>query len=188
MHVRLSSIIGTPIIDDQSQQLVGVLADPLIHPDTGKIEGFFVHALLPELPPEVFLQSIDIIAWGTHVHMNRVDRLCPPDELIRLKSLLMDPRPFLGQYVRLEGSERLLGVCSDIQFDTRHFTIEWIFPRKFFVYRQPVAVGDIHEVTKEAIWVRDPIRSIHEKVVKETEAEKSPILPTESLPVSARIL
>ncbi len=185
MHVRLSSVLGTPVVDDQTQQFVGLLSDPLIHPDTGKIEGFFVHSAVPDLPSNVFLQTSDIIAWGTNVHVSSIDRLCPPDELVRLQSFFRDPRPFLGQHIRIEDSKRLLGTCSDVQFDTRHCMVEWIFPRRFFIYRQPIPTSDISEVTSDAIWIRDPLRHIREKAIKSSEPEKPTILSTDSVPASA---
>lgn len=186
MHVRLSSVLGTPVVDDQTQQFLGLLHDPVIQADSGKIEGFFVHTALPEFPPIVFLQTSDIIAWGTNVHILSKDRLSPPEELVRLQSSLHDPRTFLGQRIRIEGSGRILGTCADVQFDTRHCLVEWIFPRRFFVYRQPVLATDISEVTPDAIWVRDPLQSVREKAVQKLPAETTTVLSTDSVPASCR--
>lgn len=166
MHVRLSAIRGTPIVDDGSQSVVGYVHDILIHPDSARIEGFFVMGLLQDVPGELFLLSHDILSWGTTVHLRSSDRLCQPSDLIRLRPLLEDVRTVLGQPVRVRGSNRSLGVCRDVQFDTRHCRVEWIFPYRCFVLQQrPVAVTEIEEITPDAIWITDPLRCMKEEVV-----------------------
>lgn len=158
MHVRSSQIRGIPVIDDGTQQIAGLLRYPLIDPDTGRILGFFVLSALGG--GDVFLQAADIISWGTRVHIRSDDCLSPPDELIRLQSALDDPRRVIGQVIRTKDSKRRLGVCADVQFSTRHFIVEWMFPRRFFIARQPLPMSDVLEVTPEAIWVRDPLKPV----------------------------
>lgn len=166
MHLRSSQIRGLPVIDDGTQMVAGFLRSPFLDPDTGRILGFFV---IPALlgTGELFLQSSDIASWGTRVHIRSEDRLSPPDELIRLRSAFEDQRPVIGQPIRTKETNRLLGICSDVQFNTRHFVTEWIFPRKFFLARQPLPMADIIEITPDAIWVRDPLRPTREEVSKE---------------------
>lgn len=176
MHLRSSQVRGIPVIDDGTQQTVGFLESPLIDPDTGRIIGFFV---LPASMGggEVFLQSLDITAWGTRVHVRSGDCLSPPEELIRLQSALSDPRRMLGQTIRTKDTKRSIGICGDVQFNTRHFLAEWIFPRRFFISRQPLPISEVIEVTPEAIWVRDPVRPVRAEVSKEKEATVGSVLP-----------
>ncbi len=168
MHLRSSQIRGIPIVDDGTQQIVGFLNTPLIDPDSGRILGFFVLAAFMG-SGELFLQCSDIVAWGTRVHVRSEDCLSPPGELIRLKSVLGNSRPVIGQPIRIKDTKRNLGICSDVQFSTRHFITEWIFPRKFFIARQPIPMADVLEVTPEAVWVRDPLRLIRAGVQQEKE-------------------
>lgn len=183
MHLRASQARGIPIIDDGTQQIVGFLDSPLIDPDTGRILGFFV---LPAFfgAGDVFLQSIDIVAWGTRVHVRSEDCLSPPDDIIRLKATLADPRRVIGQPIRTKDSNRTLGICSDVQFNTRHFMTEWIFPRKFFIARQPLPMTEVLEVTQVGIWIRDPLRP--SKAVVATEEESIPSLQDVVPAVQAR--
>lgn len=157
MHIRQSFARGMQVVDDSTQQTVGILDEPLIDPDNGRIVGFFV---LPVFigESELFLQSSDIVSWGTRVHILSADRLGPPEDLVRLQARLRDPRPFLGQPIRVHGTGRTLGVLDDIQFSTRQFMTEWLFPRRWFFIRQPIPVSDIVEVTEAAVWVKDPVR------------------------------
>lgn len=167
MHLRSSQIRGIPIMDDGTQQVAGLLRYPLIDPDTGRILGFFV--LSAFAGGDVFLQSSDIVSWGTRVHVRSADCFSPPEELIRLKAALEDPRSVIGQTIRTKDTNKNLGICGDIQFNTRHFIAEWIFPRKFLIVRQPLPMSDILEVTPEAIWVREPLRPIRTEETKETK-------------------
>jgi len=169
MHLRSSQVRGIHLVDDGTQQVVGFLDYPLIDPDTGRVLGFFVLSTFSG--GSVFLQSADIAAWGTRVHIRSEDCLSPPDELIRLKSALEDPRRVIGQVIRTKDSGRHLGICGDVQFNTRHFIVEWIFPRKFFIARQPLPMSDIIEVTPEAVWVKDPLRPIVVRRTRQAEEE-----------------
>ena len=170
MHLRSSQVRGIPVIHDGTQQIAGFLHSPLIDPDTGRIIGFFVLSAFAG-SGELFLQSPDIVAWGTRVHIRSEDCLSPPNELIRLKNALSDPRRVIGQRIRTKDTKRNLGICSDVQFNTRHLIAEWIFPWKYFIARQPLPLSDILEVTPEAVWVRDPIRPISVEVPKEKDSE-----------------
>ncbi len=175
MHVRWSQVRGMPVLDDETQEIVGFLTDPLINPDTGRILGFFVAS--PR--GSAFLSVPDICSWGTKVHVRCAEKLSPPEELIRMRSHFDDPRSFLGQPLRVRGSNRTLGKCGDLQFDTRHFAVEWLFPRGLLFYRQPVAAADIVEVTEEAIWIEDPLKAVKEKAEPKIVADTPTILMPE---------
>lgn len=180
MHLRSSQIRGIPIIDDGTQQIAGFLDSPLMDPDTGRILGFFViHSFLPS--SALFLQTLDIVAWGTRVHIRSEDCLSPPEELIRLRSALEDPRSFIGQRIRVKGTNRYLGICSDVQFSTKQFLSQWIFPRKFFIARQPLPMSDVLEVTPDAVWVRDPMRTVRLGTQESSEHVSGSVL-TEVVP------
>ncbi len=177
MHMRASQAQGTQVIDDSTQQTLGVITDPLIDPDTGRIIAFFVLPLMIG-EGELLLQTADITSWGTRIHVLSVDRLGPPEDYVRLQKRLQDQRTFLGQRIRTRPGDRSLGTLDDVQFNTRTFAIEWLFPRKFFFIRQPIPVTEILEVTAEAVWVRDPIRPVKEEVREEKRQEIiDPLLP-----------
>lgn len=150
MHVRFSSCKGLRIVDEAAGEMIGLITDILIHPDTGKVEGFFVGG------HHLFLASSDIARFGAIVAVRRGDGVGPVDELIRLKPLLSDPRTVLGQRILTESGKNP-GRCRDVQFDTKTFRLEWIFPRWHFLWGTALPVSSIVEIRPDAIIVRDTV-------------------------------
>jgi hypothetical protein len=176
VHVRASSIVGMPVVDDTAQEAVGILRHPLVNPDTGLIEGFFLDTIDPGMV-DAFLMAHDIVAWGTRIHVRDGHRVASAADFIRLRPLLDDPRSVLHQQIRVRDSRRFLGTCVDIQLDTRKFSIEWLFPRRWFLMRDPIPASEILEVTPEAIWVRDPIRVLPEEADERLASDIQEPLP-----------
>lgn len=166
MHVRFTGFRGMPVADADTGEILGVVTGMLIQPDSGKIEGFFVQAKRFLGQQHLFLSSLDILHVGRTVAVRDPDVLAPVDDLVRIQSLLEDPRTFLGQRVRTE-SGVFLGRCADVQFDTAAFAIAWLFPRRWLRYGRPVPIAAVVEVRPEAIVVRDPGKASLEDTVKE---------------------
>jgi len=179
MHVRASMCRGMPVVDDCTQDVVATLEAPVIDSDTGSIQGFFVTGVFSHDP--LFLQIVDIVGWGMQVHIRSADRLAPPEEIVRLQRFFTDRRTILGQPIRTQGSNTYLGRCDDVQFNTHHFTLEWLFPRKFFVYRQPVPVNEIIEVTPDVVLVNDPLRPTKTRRLKK-EMDTAETVVAEAMP------
>jgi len=179
MHVRFSSVLGHPVSESETGDIVGMLSDILIDPDTGKIEGFFVDSggLMASQP--LFLSVLDIVHWGTRIVVRERDVLCPLDDLVRLQSLLDDERSFLGQTMMME-SGSVIGVCKDVQFDTKRMKVEWLFPKKWMRWGVALPVSEIVEVKKEAIIMRDPVAPATEPM--EEQSSVDPLEVLQSLP------
>jgi sporulation protein YlmC with PRC-barrel domain len=162
-------------VDEEMTEQIGMLSGILIHPDTGKIEGFFVHVPRFLHADQLFLSAMDILRWGTRIVVRDADVLSPLEDRVRLQTLLSDGRTFLGQDI-ITDTGRRLGRCSDVQFDTMHFDIQWIWPKRFWKLQTPLPVSLISEVRKDAIIVRDPSTAVSEKT-EETETSILPSLP-----------
>src|SRR5581483_7951146 len=131
MQVRFSMSAGMKVVSEESQEAIGEIAGILIHPDTAKVEGFFVAVHKGIMShDELFLSSFDILRWSTHVFVKRDDVLSPLEDMIRLQSLFEQGRPVIGQAIRTE-SGAFIGYCKDVQFETIHFMVDWIFPKRF---------------------------------------------------------
>jgi sporulation protein YlmC with PRC-barrel domain len=155
MHLLYSTAIGTDVISDAHQVVVGRVTDLLVDPDRGIVEGVY-------LGPQ-FLQTIDITSWGHHVHVRGPGLIGPAGEVVRLQPLLEDHRRLIGAPIRTKGGTPL-GRCCDFEFNAKTFAIDWILPKKFlFFVGHPIPRGDILEVTKRAIIVKDPARTIQEE-------------------------
>ncbi len=182
MHVRVSTALGTPVIADQEELLVGSLSYPLIHADSGKIEGFYLQSGSWFMPDNLFVASASITAWGTAVHVRSTEYISPPEDILRIASALDDPRKFLGQRIIVQTTGRYLGRLYDIQFDTKTCMTEWLFPKRFLTLRSPIPASDILEVTPSAIIVRDPMRVAPE--LQSEEAQKKDLGFPEVLPIT----
>ena len=178
MHVRFSSCIGTPVLEEGGETTLGLLSGILIHPDTGKVEGFLVHMQGFMGRGDLFCSSDDIVRWGTRVYLRDADMLAPPEDRIRLQTLLRDPRTVIGQSICTESGIKL-GRCSDIQFDTESMHIEWLFPRKFFRWGIALPVADILEITPKAILIRDPLAKARIQQDEQKSASTLPEMETE---------
>lgn len=162
MQQRISTCLGAQVVEHSSEEVLGTLANVLIHPDTGSIEGFYVFVPSGLSSGILFCSSLDIVRFGARVYVRSDDSLCDPRDIIRLKSLLEDDRPVLGQRIKTE-SGQYLGRCKDIQFNTDTMKLEWVFPRKLFSWGRGVPVADILEVRSDAIIVRDAPRPVLQK-------------------------
>ena len=154
-------------MEEGGDQILGTIAGILILPDTGKIEGFFVHAQGILGVETVFCSTVDIVRWGTRVYVNSHTALAPAEDRIRLQSLLQDPRTVLNQKIRTEAGTHL-GRCKDVQFNTESMHIEWLFPKKWFRWGVALPVSDIVEITPEAIITKDPMKK---QYIKEQNKE-----------------
>ncbi len=159
---------GTSIVEDRSDSVVAKVSGVLCEPDRGEVVGFFVQSLTEPHAAVLFLSVQDIVAWGAYIHILDRDRLAEPSDLVRLRSLLTNGRRIIGQQIITRKRRTKIGVCRDIQFDTHHFRIEWIFPYKFFFFAQsPIAVKEIIEVKREYIIVKEPLRPLMVKSKEE---------------------
>ncbi|PIQ75715.1 hypothetical protein COU78_02995 [Candidatus Peregrinibacteria bacterium CG10_big_fil_rev_8_21_14_0_10_49_24] len=159
MQQRISTCLGAQVVQNSSEEVLGTLANVLINPDSGTIEGFYVFVPSGLSSGILFCSSLDIVRFGARVHIRSEDSLCDPRDIIRLQSLLEDNRPVLGQRVRTESGQKL-GRCKDIQFNTDTMKLEWVFPKKLFSWGRGVPVADIVEVRSDAIIVRDAPRPV----------------------------
>lgn len=171
MHVRFSTALHLPVVDEDPGEELGRIRGIFIHPDTGRVEGFFVRAHSALHPHDLFLAAEDIRRWGLRIVVRNAEVIAPVSERVRLQTLLEEGRPVLGQRVWTD-TGRGMGRCADVQFETEFFMVEWLFLRKFFRWRTPFPPSQILEVRKDAIIIRDPLCPAPEKL----KEEKAPML------------
>ncbi len=150
MHVRFSMCLGMTVADGRSDDLLGTVTGIFIHPDLGKLEGFFVRTAAGD----EFLAVSDIAHWGRSIVIRDVDAIARLEERVRLSSLWHEGRTVLGQRLVTEAGA-VLGTCADVQFETDTFRLEWLFPRKWLRWKRPIPVSAIIEVRADAVCVRD---------------------------------
>ena len=185
MHLRFRHCIGLPIYEDDPHALpIGTIANLLIEPDTGNIEGFFVRPVSWFASEHLYLRTVDILSW----HKNRIlindhSAVGPLADVIRAQELYNQKRPIMGQRIVSENGQQL-GTCRDVQFNDTHGKIEWLFPRKFWRWQNPLPTSEIIEVTKQAIVIKSefPIEIATEQqqndpVAQSLTATAEPALP-----------
>lgn len=154
-----------PVMDDRSDDVLGTVTGVFVHPDIGKIEGFFVrtHA------GDEFLAANDIAHWGRAIVVRDVDTIARLDERVRLSALWNEGRTVLGQRIVTEAGV-IVGMCADVQFETDTFRLEWLFPRKWLRWKRPIPAGSIIEVRPDAVCVRDAEVPVKTTAAAETAA------------------
>lgn len=155
MHVRFSTCIGLDVVDADSDERLGEINGILIHPDTGKVEGFFIKRRKWLGGDGLFLASVDIAHWGLAVRVRDPEVLSPLEDRIRLAAIAEDGRTVLGQEMMTEGGMGI-GTCADVQFETKTFMVEWFFPKSWWKWKPAVPFSAIVEVRADAIVVREP--------------------------------
>lgn len=151
-----------PVFEEHSSVSLGTIDGMVLHPDSGRVEGFFVKVRGFLRSSILFLSSVDIARFGLRVTVRSREALAPPEEFLRIKSLLEDDRTILDQSIRTDdGTE--LGRCADVQFDTTTLQLTWIFPKKFLRWGIPIASKDILEVKKDAVIVRGTDVAVEEE-------------------------
>jgi len=181
MHVRFSLCREMPILEEGSEQPLGTLFDVFIHPDLGVIEGFFVSIPRFFSADILFLSAADILHWGNRLYVRDSDVLGPLEERVRLHALWQEGRTMLRQKMMTEGGASL-GTCRDVQFDTKSFRIEWLFPRTLLRWRTPVPASAIIEVRPDAVIVKDLTLTAEERkpVLQALDELTTPVTPVSS--------
>lgn len=156
MHVRFSTVEGLPVVEESGEEEIASVSGILIHPDSAKVEGFFVRVPAFFRSEELFLSVIDIAHWGARVRVRSADVLSPIEELVRLQALVQEGRPVLHQKIVTENGTPL-GICRDVQFDTIGFYTEYLFPRRMGKWGTAIPVTSIVIVKPEAVVVRDAV-------------------------------
>ena len=167
MHIRFSNAKGLPVLDDTSDEHIANISSILLEPDKGTVEGFFVSIPCFLSSDVLFLSTFDIIHWGAHVRVSHADVLSPLEERVRLWELAEQGRTILGQKIVSEAG-KIIGTCRDVQFNTKTFTLEWIFPRRLLHWGIPIPASAIIEVKPEAVIVRERSAMSEEPTMRET--------------------
>ena len=179
MHLLRSAALGTEIIDDALHEIHGRVIDVILDPDRGKVLALLVR--MPFDSVTYAVQVLDITTWGKRIHVRDASVLGPVEEVIRLKPFLEEKRRIYRQPI-ITKSEARIGMCSDYQFSTEHFTLEWIFPRSFFFKGTPLHASEILEVTEKAIIVKDQGPREEKIVAEESVPDVDAVIAPTSYP------
>ena len=131
MIKEYTSIIGTRILHFDNGQLIGLLKDIIINPDSGKIEAFWINTASLAFKHGI-LQNDDIVEWKKHIYVRNEHVIAEPDEIIRIKDVLDRNTQFIGNSVKGE-SESAYGKVYSLDFDSDKGMLRYIYSQKSFL-------------------------------------------------------
>ena len=151
-------ITGAHILGGENGELLAILRDVIIDPDTGKIEGFWVKPLTLPVKNAVIL-SDSVLEWKKNVYIKDDREIAEAEDIIRISELLSRNTFFIGNSVVSE-SGQMLGRVNDLDFDTSKMYLRNIYSEKsllgFFKHDQRTFSYDsIIQVLPEYILVKD---------------------------------
>jgi sporulation protein YlmC with PRC-barrel domain len=162
---QYSKIIGTHVLSHAEGDMLAMVEDLIVHPDTGKVEGFWVKPKTLPLSHAV-LPMEGVVAWKRSLYVKDDQSLSEPEEVIRIADILSRKAYFVGNKVKTE-SGTPLGKVFDLDFDDRKMFLRYLFVRKSLSLFRPavrfVPYDSIIQVLPEVIVVKDE----EEKTVKE---------------------
>ncbi len=153
-----SEIIGTPVLGQSDGQPLALISDIIIHPDTGKIEAFWVKPLTIPIANAV-IKSDAILEWKKSVYIKDDREIAEDSDIIRISEILARNTVFIGNQAQNESGESL-GYVHDLDFDTEKLYLNNIYIQQsflfFFKYNQRTFFFDnILKVLPEYILVKD---------------------------------
>lgn len=167
-------IIGAPVVDHEDGALLALVQDIIVHPDTGKIEAFWVKPLTLPIKNAV-IQSNSILEWKKNIYIDGENEITDPEDIIKISEILSRNTYFIGNQVRNEAEDDL-GRVYDLDFDTDKLFLRQLYAQKSFLmfkYGERVFAYDkVIKVLPEYILVKDT-ESVQEPAIAEG---KQPLL------------
>jgi len=178
MIIAYNKVIGTLVLRHEDGEVVALIKDVIIHPDTGRIEGFWARPLTLPIKNAV-IQSDTILEWKKNIYIRHEEEIAEPEDIIKISEILSRNTLFIGNQVKNEAQE-VLGTVYDLDFDTSKLYLRNLYVQKSFLgfkYGQRVFNYDnIIKILPEYILVKD----IKDKKVKAEEPalikNKQPLL------------
>lgn len=170
-------IIGTPVLRFEDGSPLASIKDVIIHPDTGKLEAFWVKTLHHSFLYGI-LQTQDIVEWKKKIYVRGNEAIGDPADIIKIAELLSQNRLIMGNRVRTDRGVDL-GRVFDLDFDTGQYFLRHIHVQKSFLglfkYQPRILSYDlILEVLPDTILIKD--KTEKEEKIKEPLIENKQIL------------
>jgi sporulation protein YlmC with PRC-barrel domain len=158
MIVEAGKSLGVKVLDFDSGGVLAVLNWPIVNPDTGILEAFWVKPLNLALRNAV-LQVADIVEFKKNVYIKSEEVMADPADVIRLSEILSEGRPILGALVMNEAGVRY-GKVVDLSFSTETYMLKQIVVEKTFlgIFQASSRIfgwGQILQITEKGIIVDD---------------------------------
>lgn len=127
-----SKIIGTHVLSHAEGDALAIVEDLIVHPDTGKVEGFWVKPLTLPLKHAV-LPWESVVAWKRNLYVKDDQAMAEPEEIIRISEILSRKTYYIGNKVKTESGKRL-GKVFDLDFEEQKMFLRYLFVQKSFLF------------------------------------------------------
>jgi len=128
MMKDIKTIVGTKIVHEETGDTLGFLNLPIINPDTGVIEAFWVKPASITIGASI-LQTSDILSFKKNIYIRSRDRITDPSDVIRITEILDDGRRFMGSSVKSEKGN-VYGHVYNVTFSTETYVIRQIYAKR----------------------------------------------------------
>lgn len=125
------SIRGEKVVHFETGECLALLNLPIVHPDTGVVEAFWVKPLELPLKNAIILAS-DIIDFKKSIYIRSEDVIHDPAEIIKIATLLDEKRDFLYAMVQNEKGKRY-GRIYNLSFSTETYVLRQIYTKRIAV-------------------------------------------------------
>ena len=171
-------IIGNRVVHHDDGTVLALVQDIVIHPDTGKVEAFWVKPLFFPISNAI-LQSGLILEWKKNIYVRDESVIADPADIIKITEILSRNTLFIGNVVKNESGE-IVGTVYDLAFDDQKFYLRTLYVQKSFLgfkySSRMFSYDNIIKVLPEYILVKD----IEEKKVEAEEGalvkDKRPLM------------
>ena len=173
MRRLYSEIIGSQFKDTHTGEVLALLKDLIIDPETGKVEAFWVKPMTVPLSNAI-IQVQDVLDWKKHIYVKGEQVIADPADVIRITDILEKKRLFMGNSVRGEAGDQF-GRVYNLDFDSKTYYLKNISTQKSVLgiigYDSRIfSYSRIVEVLENEIIVDD---NILEEEIAETQLDTS---------------
>ena len=143
------SIRGSRVLHQKTGDILAYLNWPIINPDTGVIEAFWVKSISTELKDSIILTS-GILAFKKNIYIASEKNILDPVEVVRITEILKENRYFINATVKNELGKSH-GKVFNLIFSTETFVVRQLyathsifglfkFDQRFFPYDKVIRV------------------------------------------------
>jgi len=156
MEKYYKKIIGTLVVASHGE-IVGLVSDIILDPDTGKIIAFNVMPGINKI-----IVPMDILNWGIKITVNDKEDIIDMEEVINVNTIYKKKIRIMGQKVYTKSGE-YMGKVLDYavnEYSLSSLTIGSTFLYLFFWNKKIITKKNIIEIKKNKIIIKDPIKPI----------------------------
>ena len=145
MIVETNKILGAKVQQEDTGETLALLNLPIIDPDTGVVEAFWVKPAALAID-DAILQTSNILSFKKNIYIKDVNVIAEPQDVLRIADILEDGRLFTGSVVKNESGKRY-GKVNSVSFSTDTYVLKNIYTsralgldKRVFPYERVVKV------------------------------------------------